>query len=57
MSGSIPSGRSADRHLLFGILALQMDFISRNALIWRTEPTGTKWRKEPAISWQRVTRW
>src|ERR1700730_16575919 len=29
---SIPSA-SADRNLLFGILALQMDFISRDALI------------------------
>jgi hypothetical protein len=34
MSDRIPSsGRSADRNLLFGILALQMDFISRDALI------------------------
>src|SRR5205085_5753605 len=31
MSG--PPLRSADRNLLFGILALQMDFISRDALI------------------------
>src|SRR5437016_10843385 len=28
-----PSRPSADRNLLFGILALQMDFISREALI------------------------
>ena len=28
-----PSPASADRNLLFGILALQMDFISRDALI------------------------
>src|SRR5438132_4504796 len=33
MSGSTPSRSSADRNLLFGILALQMDFISRDALI------------------------
>jgi tetratricopeptide (TPR) repeat protein len=34
MSDRIPSsGPSADRNLLFGILALQMDFISRDALI------------------------
>jgi hypothetical protein len=28
-----PTTASADRNLLFGILALQMDFISRDALI------------------------
>src|SRR4051812_10689774 len=28
-----PSSASADRNLLFGILALQMDFINRDALI------------------------
>jgi serine/threonine-protein kinase len=33
MSDQIPSRPSADRNLLFGILALQMDFISRDALI------------------------
>jgi hypothetical protein len=33
MSGSTPPRPSADRNLLFGILALQMDFISRDALI------------------------
>ena len=33
MADSTPSGPSADRNLLFGILALQMDFISRDALI------------------------
>src|SRR5438034_11838482 len=30
---STPSPQSSDRNLLFGILALQMDFISRDALI------------------------
>src|SRR5438128_583766 len=33
MSEPTPSGPSADRNLLFGIVALQMDFISRDALI------------------------
>src|SRR5262245_56517891 len=33
MPASTPSPYSADRNLLFGILALQMDFISRDALI------------------------
>src|SRR5262249_22061160 len=33
MSDATPSRPSADRHLLFGILALQMDFITRDALI------------------------
>jgi hypothetical protein len=30
---SLASGNSADRNLLFGILAVQMDFVSRDALI------------------------
>jgi len=29
----MPSPAAADRNLLFGILALQMDFVSRDALI------------------------
>jgi len=33
MPDATPSPNSADRNLLFGILALQMDFISRDALI------------------------
>jgi hypothetical protein len=33
MSDSTPSRPGADRNLLFGILALQMDFIGRDALI------------------------
>jgi serine/threonine protein kinase/uncharacterized protein with WD repeat len=33
MSDATPSRPSTDRNLLFGILALQMDFISRDALI------------------------
>jgi serine/threonine-protein kinase len=33
MPDSTPSRPSADRNLLFGILALQMDFISRDALV------------------------
>src|SRR5207244_6987182 len=33
MSDSSPSRPSADRNLLFGILALQLDFISRDALL------------------------
>jgi WD40 repeat protein/serine/threonine protein kinase len=33
MSDATPSRPSADRNLLFGILALQMDFITRDALI------------------------
>jgi hypothetical protein len=44
----MPPSPGADRNLLFGILALQMDFVSRDALIaamhaWvlaRTEPCG-----------------
>jgi hypothetical protein len=33
MSHPTPGGSSADRNLLFGILAVQMDFVSRDALI------------------------
>jgi eukaryotic-like serine/threonine-protein kinase len=33
MSSPSPIGSSADQNLLFGILALQMDFVSRDALI------------------------
>jgi hypothetical protein len=33
MSHTTPSRPGADRNLLFGILALQMDFIQRDALI------------------------
>src|SRR5438552_17045346 len=33
MSGPTPSRPAADRNLLFGVLALQMDFINRDALI------------------------
>jgi hypothetical protein len=33
VSDATPSRPSADRNLLFGILALQMDFITRDALI------------------------
>ncbi len=33
MSHAAPAGPSADRNLLFGILAVQMDFITRDALI------------------------
>jgi tetratricopeptide (TPR) repeat protein len=33
MSHPAPAGPSADRNLLFGILAVQMDFVSRDALI------------------------
>jgi len=33
MSDATPSRPSADRNLLFGILALQMDFRGRDALI------------------------
>jgi serine/threonine-protein kinase len=33
MSDATPSRPTADRNLLFGVLALQMDFISRDALI------------------------
>jgi tetratricopeptide (TPR) repeat protein len=33
MPNATPAGPSADRNLLFGILAVQMDFISRDALI------------------------
>ena len=41
-----PSRPSADRNLLFGIVALQMDFISRDALIkamnaWAVEKAKT----------------
>jgi serine/threonine-protein kinase len=48
MSDTAPSRPAADRNLLFGVLALQMDFISRDALIramnaWvleKTKPLG-----------------
>src|SRR5262245_15730454 len=48
MSDATPSRPSADRNLLFGILALQMDFITHDALIaamhaWvldKTKPLG-----------------
>jgi eukaryotic-like serine/threonine-protein kinase len=33
MSHASPAGNPADRNLLFGILAVQMDFVSRDALI------------------------
>src|SRR6516225_8576136 len=33
MSDATPSRPSADRNLLFGILALQLDFITRDALV------------------------
>ena len=33
MSSPTPGGRPSDRNLLFGILALQMDFVTRDALI------------------------
>jgi hypothetical protein len=33
MSDSTPSRPSADRNLLFGVLALQMDFVNRDDLI------------------------
>ncbi len=33
MSQPVPAGPPADRNLLFGILAVQMDFVSRDALI------------------------
>jgi hypothetical protein len=33
MSGAAPAVPAADRNLLFGILALQMDFVSCDALI------------------------
>ena len=33
MSDSIPQRPASDRNLLFGVLALQMDFIGRDALV------------------------
>src|SRR5262249_40041689 len=33
MSDATPGPPSADRNLLFGILALQLDFVSRDALV------------------------
>jgi tetratricopeptide (TPR) repeat protein len=33
MSDAAPAGPAADRNLLFGILAVQMDFVSRDALV------------------------
>src|SRR4051812_14139584 len=33
MSGPTPSRPAADRNLLFGVLALQMDFVTRDALV------------------------
>jgi hypothetical protein len=33
MSGAAPADPAADRNLFFGILAVQMDFVSRDTLI------------------------
>src|SRR5260370_1093449 len=57
MSDAAPSHPSADRNLLFGILALQMDFISRDALIqamnaWvlqKHKPLGEVLREQAAL--------
>src|SRR6516165_6037507 len=56
-----PSRPSADRNLLFGILALQMDFISRDALIramnaWvldKARPLGQVLVDQQALSGER----
>jgi eukaryotic-like serine/threonine-protein kinase len=60
-SGLAPSRPVADRNLLFGILALQMDFIGRDSLIaamhaWlldKTKPLGQILRDQGALSGER----
>jgi hypothetical protein len=42
MPDATPSRAAADRNLLFGILALQMDFISRDALIAAMRRLGAR---------------
>jgi hypothetical protein len=57
----MPPSPGADRNLLFGILALQMDFVSRDALIaamnaWvldKTKPLGQILRDQGALSVER----
>jgi serine/threonine-protein kinase len=59
---SSPRPASADRNLLFGILALQMDFLSRDALIqgmnaWvlrKTTPLGQILKEQGALSGERL---
>jgi serine/threonine-protein kinase len=63
MSEATPAPANTDRNLLFGILALQMDFISRDALIaamnaWvleKTKPLGQVLQEEGALSAERRT--
>src|SRR5215469_5172113 len=58
MSDPTPNRPAADRNLLFGLLALQMDFISRDALIaamhaWvldKAKPLGQILREQQALS-------
>src|SRR5215469_12782489 len=58
MSDPTPNRPAADRNLLFGILALQMDFISRDALIaamhaWvldKLKPLGQVLQEQGALS-------
>ncbi len=60
MAASTPA-RAADRNLLFGILALQMDFIGRDALIqamhaWvldKTKPLGQILQEHKALAGER----
>jgi serine/threonine protein kinase len=61
MSHAAPASPSADRNLLFGILAVQMDFVSRDALIaamhaWvlaKHRPLGDLLQEQGAISLER----
>jgi hypothetical protein len=60
-SVSIPTRPTADRNLLFGILALQMDFIGRDALIaamnaWvldKAKPLGQVLQEQGVLSAER----
>src|SRR5690348_16275896 len=62
MSELLPSQNFADRNLLFGILALQMDFISRDALVqamhaWvldKAKPLGYILRDQGHLSPERL---
>ncbi len=61
MSEAAPAGPAADRNLLFGILAVQMDFVSRDALItamnaWvlaKHRPLGELLQEQGALTPQR----
>ena len=62
MSEPAPVPAAADRNLLYGILALQMDFISRDALItamhaWvldKSKPLGAILQEQGALTAERL---